>query len=143
MATSGSVPTSSEQAPKLARPRILLVEDEPKLCASLAEGLRLEEWDVVTAASGTAALELIRAHEFNLVVLDWMLPDMEGLEVLRQVRARLPRLPVLMMTARAGHFAEIIAFQNGATDYVTKPFAFDDVLARCHVLIAPALRVLP
>ncbi len=120
--------------------RVLLVDDEAKLRESLAEGLRQEQWEVVTAANGTEALQSVRAREFDLLVLDWMLPDVDGMEVLRRVRADSPQLPVLMITARGGHADQVVAFQNGATDYLMKPFAFEDLVARCRALLAPAVR---
>jgi two-component system OmpR family response regulator len=119
--------------------RILLVDDETKLRESVAEGLRLEDWEVVTAATGADALARLRGGEFDLILLDWMLPDADGMEVLRRVRALRPKLPVLMITARIGHADQITAFQTGATDYLTKPFAFDDLIARSRALMGPAL----
>ena len=117
--------------------RILVVDDEPKLRDSLAEGLRLEAWEVTTAENGTEAMRLIGAERFDLLVLDWMLPDFDGIEILRRVRARAPQLPVLMLTARCTHTDQAEAFAHGATDYVAKPFAFADLLARCHALLTP------
>src|SRR4051812_1381816 len=67
-------------------PRLLVIEDEPKLRASLAEGLRLEDWTVVTAGNGSDALRLVEASHFDLLLVDWMLPDCDGLEVVRRVR---------------------------------------------------------
>ena len=120
--------------------RVLLVDDEPKLRESLAEGLRIEDWDVVTAETGAEAMQLLRAHDLDLVVLDWMLPDCDGMDILRHIRAQWPQLPVLMITARCSHTDQATAFQNGATDYLMKPFAFEDLLTRSRALLAPALR---
>jgi DNA-binding response OmpR family regulator len=128
-----------ERSKKSTPARVLVIEDEPKLRQSLAEGLEFEEWNVITAATGAEALDAIGKNEFDLVVLDWMLPDVDGLEVLRRVRMHERRLPVLMMTARCGPADQITAFQNGATDFIGKPFAFDDLLLRCRRLLAPAL----
>ena len=131
------------QQPSSRLPRILLVEDERKLRESLAEGLRLEEWEVDTAATGADALAAIRTGIFDLVLLDWMLPDLEGIDVLRGTRAHSPRLPVLMITARCTHADQVTAFRNGATDYLAKPFAFDDLVARCRALVPPEPRAIP
>jgi DNA-binding response OmpR family regulator len=125
----------AERSIQHAVARVLLVDDEPKLRESLAEGLRLEEWEVVTAGSGAEAMQRIGSGEFDLIVLDWMLPDFDGMEVLRRVRAQAPELPVLMITARHGHGDQVTAFQKGATDYLIKPFAFSDLVARCRVLL--------
>lgn len=121
--------------------RVLLVEDEPKLRESLAEGLRLEAWDVVTAPDGTGALQWLRSEHFDLLVLDWMLPDVDGMEVLRRARVHDPRIPVLMITARCGHFDQTVAFQGGATDYLVKPFAFEELVARCRALLGRVPRM--
>ena len=118
--------------------RILLVEDEPKLRQSLIEGLKLEEWRVTGAASGTEAWQHLDAEVFDLVVLDWMLPDCDGMEIVRRLRAQGNSLPVLMITARGGASSEVLLKQSGATDYLVKPFSFDDLLARCRVLLTSA-----
>jgi two-component system, OmpR family, response regulator len=125
----------TERSTEHAMARVLLVDDEPKLRESLAEGLRLEEWDVVTAENGADAMRLVRDKEFDLLVLDWMLPDFDGMEVLERVRAHAPDLPVLMITARHAHADQVTAFQKGATDYLIKPFAFSDLVARCRTLL--------
>lgn len=121
--------------------RILLVEDEPKLRQSIAEGLRLEEWEVSAAGSGREAFRLLASQPFDLLLLDGMLPDHDGLEILRWVRARGSQMPVLFVTARASHHDQVTAFQNGVTAYVIKPFAFEELLTRCRALIAPAGRL--
>src|SRR5687767_4429379 len=82
-------------------PRVLVVEDEEKTRDSLAEGLRMEAWAVLTAATGGEALTLVRRDAFDLVVLDWMLPDQDGLEVLQYLRGQSRHTPVLMLTARS------------------------------------------
>lgn len=118
-------------------PQILVVEDEPKLRASVAEGLELEKFSVSTAATGLEALREIEAGHFDLLVLDWMLPDFDGVELLKRIRARGVLTPVLMITARVTHCDQIAAFQNGATDFLAKPFAFGELLARCQRLLGP------
>src|ERR1041384_147929 len=128
------------QSPPRPHARILLVDDEIKLLQSLAEGLRFEDWEVVTAANGVEALRLAEGREFDLMVLDWMLPDLDGMEVLRHARARAPRLPILMITARCGHADQVLAAQSGVTDYLAKPFAFDELVTRCRALIESVVR---
>lgn len=117
--------------------RILIVEDEPKLRESLAEGLRMEDWQVASAATGQEALRLLESAEFDLLLLDWMLPDRSGIEILRHVRDQGLRVPVLFVTARSGEDDRAKAVQSGASDYLMKPFAFADLLARCRALLAP------
>lgn len=118
--------------------RILLVEDEPKLRESLAEGLGLEGWSVTTTASGLEALHRLDSEAYDLLVLDWMLPDADGLEILRAIRARGLAVPVLMMSARSSQADQAVALQNGASEFVTKPFGFAELLARCRALMAHA-----
>jgi DNA-binding response OmpR family regulator len=118
--------------------RILLVEDEPKLRQSLAEGLSLEHWDVTSAAMGAEAQVLLDSQPFDAVVLDWMLPDCDGLEIVRQLRARGGRVPVLVISARAGGNAAETIRQAGATDYLLKPFSFDDLLTRTRAMLRTA-----
>jgi DNA-binding response OmpR family regulator len=97
----------------------------------------MEDWVVETADTGHEALHLIEAENFNLIVLDWMLPDADGVEVLQQIRARGRSVPVLVVTARDVRTDKDVALQNGASDFVRKPFAFDDFLTRCRSLIQP------
>ncbi len=116
-------------------PRVLLVEDEDKTRDSIAEGLRLEGWSVVGAANGGAAVTQLEREEFDLMVLDWMLPDRDGIEVLRHLRGRGHAMPVLMLTARGTLNDRIIGLDCGADDYLAKPFAFAELLARCRALL--------
>jgi two-component system copper resistance phosphate regulon response regulator CusR len=116
-------------------PRVLLVEDEQKTRESLAEGLRLETWSVATAATGQEALGLLGREVFDLVVLDWMLPDRDGVEVLREMRRRGQPTSVLMLTARSTLNDRVTGLDSGADDYLAKPFAFAELLARCRALL--------
>lgn len=117
--------------------RILLVDDEVKLRRTLSEGLRLEGWQVDCAASGAGAQRLFEATGYDLLVIDWMLPDFDGIELLQRVRARNPEVPVIMITARNVHTDQAVALAHGANDYVTKPFAFADLVTRCRTLLVP------
>jgi two-component system copper resistance phosphate regulon response regulator CusR len=111
------------------------VEDEAKTRASLAEGLQLEGWTVATAATGDEAMRLLAEQAFDLVVLDWMLPGRDGMEVLRHARARGTQTPVLMLTARSELDDRVTGLENGADDFLAKPFAFAELLARCRALL--------
>jgi len=116
-------------------PRVLVVEDEEKTRGSLAEGLQMEGWLVTPAKNGTEATKLTDRENFDLVILDWMLPDQDGIEVLQYVRARSHHTPVLMLTARSTLNDRVIGLDSGADDYLTKPFAFAELLARCRALL--------
>jgi two-component system copper resistance phosphate regulon response regulator CusR len=116
-------------------PSVLVVEDEQKTRESVAEGLRLESWQVATAATGDEAATLVNRDRYDLVVLDWMLPDRDGLEVVRQLRQRGDHTPVLMLTARGTLDDRVEGLDSGADDYLVKPFAFAELLARCRALL--------
>src|ERR1044071_9142999 len=116
-------------------PRVLVVEDEAKTRDSLAEGLRLETWHVATASTGNEAIGLVDREGFDLVVLDWMLPDRDGIHVLQHLRRRSEHTPVLMLTARSTLNDRVIGLDSGADDYLSKPFAFAEMLARCRALL--------
>jgi len=116
-------------------PRVLLVEDEKKTRESVAEGLRLETWTVTTAADGGEAADWLGRETFDLIVLDWMLPDRDGIDVLRQSRMGGVQTPVLMLTARGAVDDRVLGLEAGADDYLAKPFAFVELLARCRALL--------
>lgn len=118
--------------------RILLVEDEPKLRATLAEGLATEDWFVISAASRREAQHELNSEHFDAIVLDWMLPDGDGLEIVRRLRAEGNSVPVLVISARAAPNAEKTVRQAGANDYLAKPFSFDDLLAHARALLGSA-----
>ena len=126
---------SASANPSSPTPSVLVVEDERKTRESLVEGLQLEGWHVQAAATGTAAIALLDRDPFDLAVLDWMLPDCDGLEVLRHLRARGRTTPVIMLTARGELADRIAGFESGADDYLPKPFAFAELLARCRALL--------
>ncbi len=113
---------------------ILLVEDDRRMAALLGKGL-IEEGHVVDrTASGEEALAMASAAGFDVIVLDVMLPDLEGFEVVRRLRANGQRPPVVMLTARDAEADIVAGLQAGADDYVTKPFSFDVLLARIHAV---------
>jgi DNA-binding response OmpR family regulator len=116
-------------------PRILLVEDEEKTRASIREGMVLEGWNVTEAADGGEASRLLKAGGFDLCVLDRMLPGRDGIELLGQLRGRGDATPVLMLTARGTLNDRLQGLDGGADDYLTKPFAFAELIARCRALL--------
>lgn len=115
-----------------------MVEDETKTRASVVEGLSLQGWDITAATNGTEAEELLAGRDFDLVVLDWMLPGRSGLQVLAQLRAQGRHIPVLMLTARTGIDDRVAGLEQGADDYLAKPFAFAELVARCRALLRRA-----
>lgn len=125
-------------SPPLNTPRLLVIEDEPKTRASLAEGLRLQGWEVVTAATGDEGDACAEKQSFDLVILDWMLPGRGGLDVLANLRGRGVLTPVLMLTARDSVDDRVAGLERGADDYLAKPFAFAELLARCRALLRRA-----
>ncbi len=116
---------------------ILVVEDDDALRETLAYNLRAEGYETLLAADGVVALELARRQAVALVILDVMLPRLDGLDVLRQLRARpdTASLPVLMLTARAEESDIVVGLELGADDYVTKPFSWNEVRARVRALL--------
>lgn len=123
-------------------PHVLIVEDEEKTRASVAEGFRIEGWIVRVAANGESAVELLNRETFDLLVLDWMLPGRDGLDVLRHARARGTQTPVLMLTVRSSVQDRVVGLEAGADDYLSKPFAFAELLARSRALLRrPVLSV--
>jgi two-component system copper resistance phosphate regulon response regulator CusR len=115
--------------------RLLVVEDERKLAQVLASALAGEHYDVVVASTGEDAFFRINAETFDLVVLDVMLPGRNGLEVLQTIRQRRIDTPVLMLTARDGVDDRVRGLDLGADDYLTKPFALPELLARIRALL--------
>lgn len=118
-----------------AAPHVLVVEDELKTRESVAEGLRLEDWRVTTAVSGEEALALLDREAFDLLILDWMLPGPDGLAIIRHLRTRGRPTPVLLLTARRSLDDRLAGLESGADDYLPKPFAFAELLARSRVLL--------
>ncbi|MDQ3817774.1 MAG: response regulator transcription factor [Acidobacteriota bacterium] len=115
--------------------RILLVEDEPSAAKMLAKGLREHSYAVDVAVDGEAALYHISIYDYDLVILDVMLPRKDGLEVCREMRALGYSIPVLMLTARDQVEDRIAGLDSGADDYLTKPFDFGELLARVRALL--------
>jgi len=115
--------------------RILVVEDERKVANFIRQGLAEEGHTVEVAADGAAALDLLEGPPYDLVVLDLMLPKVDGFEILKLARARRLTTPVLVLTARDSVADKVRGLDLGADDYLTKPFSFDEFLARVRALL--------
>ena len=113
---------------------ILVVDDEPVIMKSLAYSLRREGYNVSVTPNGIDALELFDRIQPDLVILDIMLPGMDGLEVCRRLRAR-SSVPIIMLTARSDEVDKILGLEIGADDYLPKPFSFRELLARIHSML--------
>ena len=139
--TSGPDRTSEKPGPDVAADaakRILVVDDEPSIVDAVATVLRYEGYDVLTASAGYQALALAQNEPLDLVVLDVMLPDLDGLEVTRRLRADGVKVPVLFLTAK-GEVDDLVAgLAVGADDYVAKPFSLAEVVARTKALLRRA-----
>jgi two-component system response regulator MprA len=121
--------TTGQEAP------ILVVDDDPAVTSVLRRGFAFEGYRVETAASGAEALRLARERPPSIVILDVMMPGIDGLEVCRRLREGDRSLPILLLTAKDAPADQIIGFETGADDYVTKPFNFDVLLARVKALL--------
>ena len=117
---------------------MLVVDDEPSLAELLSSVLRFEGWQVQTAADGQGAIRAARDFQPDAVVLDVMLPDLDGLEVLRKLRQEQPQVCVLFLTARDAVEDRVAGITAGGDDYVTKPFSIEEVLARLRGLLRRA-----
>ena len=113
-----------------ARRRVLIVEDEPDLVRGLRDALEFEGFEVVAAGLGREGVRLARERGPDLVLLDLMLPDMNGFSVCEEIRAANPTIPVIMLTARSQESDKIRGLEVGADDYVTKPFSVGELVAR-------------
>ncbi len=114
---------------------ILVVEDEYRVADFITRGLRSEGWTTEHVATGEAALECVQQHEFDVVLLDLMLPGMSGQDVCRTMRARSDHTPVLMLSALDSVSERISGLRIGADDYLPKPFDFDELVARIEALV--------
>lgn len=115
--------------------KVLLIEDDPKIVRALANGFRGEGFKPETAKTGEEGFFLLSRESFDVVILDWMLPGRDGIEVLRTLRAGGSKTPVLLLTARDTVEDRVLGLNAGADDYVVKPFAFAELLARVRALM--------
>src|SRR4029078_4232691 len=115
--------------------RILVVEDDSRMANVIAKGLRENSYAVDVAQDGEAGLYQASINDYDVIVLDVLLPKQDGYEVCRELRTRGDTTPILMLTARAAIDDRIAGFDAGADDYLTKPFSFRELLARIHALL--------
>jgi two-component system, OmpR family, copper resistance phosphate regulon response regulator CusR len=115
--------------------RMLLVEDEKKVSELVARALRQESYAVDVADDGTSGWELAQAYDYDLIILDLMLPGLPGQELLRRIRRRNTQVPILILTARDATEEKVQNFEAGADDYLTKPFAFAELVMRVKALL--------
>jgi two-component system, OmpR family, alkaline phosphatase synthesis response regulator PhoP len=119
--------------------RILVVDDEPAVTDLLAYNLRKAHYDVLTAADGRTALHLAKESKPDLILLDLMIPDVDGLDVCRELR-KSSGVPIIMITARGEEIDRVVGLEIGADDYVTKPFSVRELMARIKAVLRRALR---
>jgi two-component system alkaline phosphatase synthesis response regulator PhoP len=115
--------------------RILIVEDEPAMVAGLRDNFEYEGYEVISAHDGVAGLDRALAEHPDLVVLDVMMPRMSGLDVCKQLKAKRPSLPIIMLTARGQEVDKVVGLELGADDYVTKPFSIRELIARVKAVL--------
>jgi two-component system, OmpR family, response regulator QseB len=117
--------------------QILIAEDEPRIAAFIEKGLRAQGFTTTVADSATIALDFAQGNEFDLIVLDLGLPEGDGLEVLETLRGQGIQTPVIILTARDDINDKLAGLSGGADDYMTKPFRFEELLARIHLRLRP------
>src|SRR5438477_11390798 len=118
--------------------KILIVEDEPNMVAGLRDNFEFEGYEVLSAYDGSEGLEKALATSPDLVVLDVMMPKMSGLDVCKQLKAKRPSIPIIMLTARGQEVDKVVGLELGADDYVTKPFSIRELLARVKAVLRRA-----
>lgn len=117
--------------------RILVIEDEPGISRFLKQGLEEESYAVYVAAEGNEGLKMAFSGEYDLLLLDWMVPGLSGIEICRQFRKSFPETPVIFLTAKDTVQETVFGLQAGANDYIKKPFHFDELLERVKVQLRP------
>lgn len=123
--------------------RILIIEDEEAILVPLADNLRLEGYEVATATDGREGFSLAQEKRHDLLILDIMLPEMDGFEVCRRLRQAGVAIPILMLTAKSQEIDKVLGLELGADDYVTKPFSSRELLARVKALLRRAREIVP
>ena len=130
MSTKVNSPNGSEK-----RTRILIVEDEPAMVQGLRDNFEYEGYEVISAADGAEGLDRALGDQPDLVVLDVMMPKMSGLDVCKQLKAKKPGIPIIMLTARGQEIDKVVGLELGADDYVTKPFSIRELMARVKAVL--------
>jgi len=115
--------------------KILVVEDEHQIAQSIKKGLEQENYAVDVAYTGTDGYDLASAEDYNLILLDLMLPGIDGLTICKKLRSSQNHTPILMLTARSQVEDKVVGLDSGADDYLSKPFAFEELLARVRALV--------
>jgi two-component system alkaline phosphatase synthesis response regulator PhoP len=115
--------------------KILIVEDEPAMVAGLRDNFEYEGYEVISASDGVAGLERALSDSPDLIVLDVMMPRMSGLDVCKQLKAKRPAVPIIMLTARGQEIDKVVGLELGADDYVTKPFSIRELMARVKAVL--------
>jgi len=131
-------PTVTTAAPATSGARILLIDDEPGILNFLSRGLQAEGYAVAVAADGDSGLKAALSQPYDLIILDLLLPDRGGIEVLRDIGAHLPGQPVIVLSALVDTSSKVTSFELGAEDYLAKPFSLDELLARVRVRLRDA-----
>jgi len=119
-------------------PKILIVEDEPGMVQGLRDNFEFEGYQVISAMDGVAGLERALGDSPDLVIIDVMMPRMSGLDVCKQLKAKRPGIPIIMLTARGQEVDKVVGLELGADDYVTKPFSIRELLARVKAVLRRA-----
>lgn len=138
-----TVPSATNQPSERTAQRILVVDDEHSIVDAVATALRYEGYDVEEASNGREALNAVALHEPDLIVLDWMLPDIEGIEVGRRLREQGFKTAVLFLTAKDSTENKVDALEAGGDDYVTKPFSLAEIVARIQAILRRVATELP
>jgi len=120
---------------KKKMPKVLVIDDDIKLLKMLKRTLVFENLDVLTATNGREALEVVQQESPDLLIVDWMMPEMDGLELIQHLRDANNRMPILMLTARDAVENRVFGLESGADDYLVKPFAPAELVARVHALL--------
>jgi two-component system KDP operon response regulator KdpE len=120
--------------------KVLVVDDEPPIRKLLRMGLSTQGYEIIDAANGKAALEMLKLKP-DLVILDLGLPDMQGLDLLAQIRAQMDSVPIVVLSSRSDEAGKVEALDRGADDYVTKPFGMDELLARLRAALRHQLQI--
>ena len=123
-------------------PRILVVDDEPDICRLIQRYAEHDGYETVGVTDGLEAVERCQAEDFDLIIMDVMMPDMDGYTACRKIRA-MKDIPVLMLSARSEEYDKLFGFEVGVDDYVTKPFSAKELMARINVIIARHQKVQP
>ena len=116
-------------------PRILVVDDEPDICQMIRRYAEHDGYETVGVSDGTKAVEICRKEDFDIIIMDVMMPDMDGYAACRKIR-EMKDIPVLMLSARGEEYDKLFGFEVGVDDYVTKPFSPKELMARIHVIVS-------